>query len=164
MIEDNIRPELTWYVFGGPGDRYSLQATSDKVALISMLFASPQGMMVMYQPEDCIVAPIALDSDCDNKWKDIFGDPITDWIDSHLKEIYDVMKTCMIGEPKEREKLTKRLEEFEVNSIFDIEDVDLRDSIVEKYKDDIQTSVYDLHPRINGALKALYKKMHATTE
>ncbi|MFV2015453.1 MAG: hypothetical protein ACC656_08510, partial [Candidatus Heimdallarchaeota archaeon] len=87
MINDNIR-ELTWYVFGGPGDRYSLQSKSDKIAIATMLLVSPQGMMIMYEPSDCLKAPLAI-TNWDNQIAELFGDSMSDWLDQHLHQIYN---------------------------------------------------------------------------
>lgn len=126
-----------------------------------MLLASPQGMMIMYEPEDCLVAPLAI-GNWEERIEELYGESMSDWFDEHLRDIYEATKTCMIGEIAQRQRLQQRLDEYDVNSVFDIEDEDLRDSIIEKYQDDIRTSLYDLHPRINGLLKRLKKKLIET--
>jgi len=143
--------EKIWYEFGGPGDHYSFRAISDKIALMTCILISPQGMMAFFEPEDMTVPSpmgITLSENPEKTLSDIFPD-FDKFADENKSDILDALRDCMVGDIDDRKELEQNLEFVMPGKI---------ELFINQYKDKKRSSLMNLHPFIDELIENLEKK------
>lgn len=154
-ISDQVRHEPTWYEFGGLGEnKYTLRATSDKVAIAAVLIiGGPINPLTIFRPRTCIPVPdLYFNVMADKEFTALFGPRIADFVRENMDAVNDAIQSAGLGTIEMRESLEETLQ-----GVYDNAPADAPQPIVtrEEYVEQWTRKQLKKGPHLTNSIKVM---------
>ncbi len=141
---DRYRGADQVYEFGGPGDKYTLVAPSDKIAVCALIFmGGGTNCMVFFYPLTALQPPVAFDPAPEVVLDSLFGegdhtfDGLGRFMALHYDDVLSALDTVLIGDRLSRASVMETIGGLGLDPI-------LTEDYLVKYTDKKRTSAYDM--------------------